>query len=657
MMKRWFGALALLLLIQVPVLPTSPAPSGDEYLRSPRLGITFINSADHPISDQRYKQALFLGAGWTRWPLYWDRLETSPGGFNWGAYDQLVSGDVRNGLRTNAILMGRPAFYQQGSSITGLNSPVFSDGSDTAAPGKFVNPENKWAVFVSEAVNRYKPGGLLAQQQGWQPEQGVTVWEAWNEPDFPLFWGGGVQDYARLLKVTYLAAHHADPAARVMFGGLAYTNPQVNDWLARVLEIYAQDPQREQNDWYMDIVAVHSYTYARRSGEVVRRARENLARYNLTRPIWLNENGVPVWDDYPGPTWAGSQPESRRFRATAQQQAAYVVQSAAYAWAEGADVVMYHQLYDDCGNQRAGTDFPPHNGDICTGGAACWGDAHGLFRNPREADCFRQHPLPGSPRPAAFAYQTLGRVFGAGGFTASAAQTASSRGVVLAFERGSQRIYVAWNRGLQAVSVEIPAVQESARLFTLTGDALPLSPVEGVYRINLPPATPDDFPHLQAGDVAGIGGAPFILVEGEASEAPTPAPFNPALVPMDVPLSPPGVFTATPNLAQNAAPRPTVDPARDQTPPVAAVNPLPVVSPAAFVVSWGAQDDSGIAGYLVWVRIDGGEWQPWLETAETQAEYSGEAGRKYEFAVWAVDLAGNWSMNTELEPQAVTAVQ
>jgi hypothetical protein len=84
---------------------------------------------------------------------------------------------------------------------------------------------------------------------------------------------------------------------------------------------------------------------------------------------------------------------------------------------------------------------------------------------------------------------------------------------------------------------------------------------------------------------------------------------------------------------------------------------LPVISPAVFMVSWGARDNSGVDYYLVWVRVNGGEWQPWLETSATSAEYAGESGNTYEFAVWAVDLAGNWSLNTELTPQAVTHVE
>jgi hypothetical protein len=76
-----------------------------------------------------------------------------------------------------------------------------------------------------------------------------------------------------------------------------------------------------------------------------------------------------------------------------------------------------------------------------------------------------------------------------------------------------------------------------------------------------------------------------------------------------------------------------------------------------FTVRWQGQDEGGIAGYLIWVRVNGGDWQPWLETGETQADYTGAAGSTYEFAAWAQDSAGNWSADTEVITQATTAVR
>ncbi len=635
---------------QVP-LPTTPV-TRDGYVRAPQLGITFINSTDAPIKPERYQQALFLGTGWNRWPLYWDRVEYSPGQFNWTAYDLLVASDISNGLRTNAILLGRPSFHQNGASIEGLNASIFSDGSDMPGPGKAINPANGWATFVYGAVQRYRPEGILAQQQNWPPGTGIRIWEAWNEPDFPLFWTASAQDYARLLKVTYLAAHQADPGAQVMFGGLAAADS--TDWLRQTLAVIAQDPQAPHHNWYMDLVGVHSYTYARRSATVVESVRDTLAVFGLERRIWLNENGVPVWNDYPGPVWAGNDPDARVLRATMQQQAAFVIQSAAYAWSAGAEVVMLHQLYDDCGNQPGGTNFPPHNGNLCGGGGICSGDAHGLFRNTIDSSCFSQHPDPGSPRPAALAYRVLANVFGRGPFQPEGIQLYNQTGVVITFNRPAarERIYVAWNRSLQPVVLDLPANGQLATLYAMDGAELTLQPADDHYQITLPPATRDDFPFLDAGDGAAVGGPPFIIVE----QAVRPS-INPALPQFDVP----GV-TPRPAIVPTTGPivevvRPTVDPAQDTTPPTVTMTPLPVISAAEFTVSWSGQDDSGIANYLVWVRINGGEWEPWQDTIETSATYTGSSGNRYEFAAWAVDLAGNWSANTELAPQTATSVE
>jgi hypothetical protein len=355
---------------QVVPAPTS-VPAAFGMSRSERLGITFINSAQIHASEARYLNALQLGAGWNRYPVYWDKIERAPGQFTWSEYDRLVIADTRHRLRANAILIGIPSFHRNGSVPAGLNEPIFAHGGDFPRAGDNpINPANPWANFVYQAVQRYKPGGTLAQQQGWRGEEGVRVWEIWNEPDFPQFWSGGINAYARLLKTAYIVIKLADPDAQVMFGGLLF--PTEENWLARVLAIFINDPFAAQNNFYFDIVAVHSYTDPWRSGWLVLYVRQTLIAYQLRKPIWLNESGVSVWDDYPGPTWARTADE-RRNLATADQQAWYFVQSSAYAWSEGADVVFFHQLYDDCGDQPAGTNFPPHDGSLCLGGRAVLG--------------------------------------------------------------------------------------------------------------------------------------------------------------------------------------------------------------------------------------------------------------------------------------------
>ncbi len=186
--------------------------AAQEYLRSPRLGITHISLAEEATSEDRYQKALVLGAGWNRWPLYWDRVEPQPGVYDWAAYDRLVREDLAHGLRIDAILLGRPAFASDGGRIAGLELPVFADGSDYPEAGKALNPDNLWANFVYQVVARYRPGGLLAQADARPPSWGVRVWEIWNEPDADSFWQNGIADYARLLKVAYIVGETGRPA-------------------------------------------------------------------------------------------------------------------------------------------------------------------------------------------------------------------------------------------------------------------------------------------------------------------------------------------------------------------------------------------------------------------------------------------------------------
>ncbi|MGJ3239626.1 MAG: hypothetical protein ACFE0Q_13030 [Anaerolineae bacterium] len=634
---------------QVQPTPVSDQPyTGRQFMRSDRLGITFINSAQIEFDNERYQNALLLGAGWTRWPLYWDQVQQGANEWDWSAYDELVIQDVRYNLNINAILLGRPQFFADGDSIAGLNQPIFADGTDTPGAGKAINPNNLWAIFVYEAVERYKPGGVLAQRQGWADGQGITLWEVWNEPDLPQFWRGGIIAYARLLKTAYLAAHLADPNTDVMFGGLLYNSP--DNWLARVLAIYEGDPLARQNNWYMDAVAVHSYSYPWRSGWLTRYVTQTMIAYNIDRPIFVNETGISVWDDYPGPVWTEA-PEQRLRLGTADQQAWYFIQSTTYAWAEGADVVFFHQLYDDCGDQAAGTNFPPNNGDLCSNGQACFGDAYGLFRNTSESICYSQHPNPGTARPAAAAFRMMAQVFGNAPFE-YVDDTRLDGNSIFEFRRpeSNERILVIWNRRFEPNNAVITAANDSATLYTMTRTTT-LQAQDGAYVIPLRAAEPDSYPEIEPIDISAIAGEPVILVETIEGEAPDIEATSEVAIgeTSGSVISP----TATPGPIFN----PTVAPEDDTIAPVTFIEPLPEISARTFLVTWGAQDNGEIARYVVWVQVNEDEWTPWLETARTEGIYTGTPGNTYRFAVWAVDVAGNWSRNVNLQAQAETTVQ
>ncbi len=624
------GLLMIAALVVRPDIQGSTATTEGKAI-GPDFGVVFMSSAEDPADAQQYQNALATGATWNRWPFYWPTIEQAPDIYDWSAQDATVLTDIATGLQINAILLGTPPFYTTGPSeiavgerpagqVTlfaperatpvGLYAPIFTDGTDIPGLGKTINPANVWAEFVFSAVDRYRPGGVLAQQHGWPAGVGITHWEMWNEPDLLIFWDGTLADYARLLKVGYLTAKQADPNAQVLFGALA-NNTNWLSYFDEVLAIYDADPLAPTYNYFHDILATHSYFVAWRSWWHVDRARTSLAARGLEKPIWLNESGVPAWNDYPGPTW---DPTSG-LRATTSEQADYVIQSAMYARYGGADAVFHFQLYDGCGNQPAGTDFPPHNGELCDANGnliydpqyPCAGDANGLFSNPTDAACFTQHPSPESPRPHFNAFQVLTTYFTdvepLWWLRPDNPDWESARQEWLAFYRPGtgERLVGLWARFGTPETAVVPATAASALLITPDGQTQNIPAVNGAYTLTLPQATNQNA--FWDPDLYAIGGRPHLLLETDTV--------------------PPVVNISGPAIAYNAIP-----------------------------LNWSGDDGlgSGVDNFDIWYRVDGGQFQPWLTgTKLTSGVFPAEPGHTYLFSLTARDRAGNVSSSATWE--------
>ncbi len=94
----------------------------------------------------------------------------------------------------------------------------------------------------------------------------------------------------------------------------------------------------------------------------------------------------------------------------------------------------------------------------------------------------------------------------------------------------------------------------------------------------------------------------------------------------------------------------------DSTPPESSICSSPdTVYDCNFVVNWTAGKDtlSGVAGYNIRVKEEGGEWEDWLKNHTKQsAVFNGEPKKKYYFEAGAVDSAGNvepFTGNSECE--------
>jgi len=239
-----------------------------------------------------------------------------------------------------------------------------------------------------------------------------------------------------------------------------------------------------------------------------------MIEFGIMRPIWLNESGATIWDDYPGATWLTDQPAERRDAITAEEAANLFIQGAAWAYAEGAQVVFWFQLYDDCGNQPPGTDFPPDASALCQADQPCSGESFGIYSNPPGSVCFSQHPEPNSARPIAAAYQLVSEIFGTVPFSPrGVVDTQSYNGIVtITFSRPQtdERIVVLWNTRRREIILNYPALGSQADVYSL--DVVEhIQASFGIYTLRLEPSQTDRVPPDDG--IIPNGGAPLILIE------------------------------------------------------------------------------------------------------------------------------------------------
>ena len=524
-MVRWWklpviAVAAILIACSAPQLlaPTGGLPAfGEEIHRlepsdvgAERFGIDFISSVDvlknnYASLSQRYSLALQTGANWNRWPFYWPDIEAHDGDFNFVYHDFLVNSDLARGIHVNAVLMNSPGWattafqplnepqgvygptprlgqksplpleglgvYQPTAASPAtypprnLYTPIFTDGTDVPGPGKVINSQNYWARFVYDTVDHFRGR--------------VDCWELWNEPDVKPtetngwfgFWSGTVQDYARLLKVGYVAAKFADSSATVMMGGMSYwCNPA---FFGQLLDQIRLDPAAASNNYYFDVSAWHWYSRASQMYDMVIQTRSTLAAEGMGgKPIWVNETGIPVWND---PTslrqeYAGS--------GTMDEQASYVIQALAYGLAAGVEKSFCFQEFDD-GNA----------------------EIFGLIRN---SDFW--------PRPAYTALRVASEYFES--YTSVSKATSGNVEQIVFWGTPKGKVTVLWNKSPANLTYVVTPTPGATRSYLVdkAGNIVSLYPQSQGYSIFLPPATNNNNHTGDPNDYI-VGGSPYLLVE------------------------------------------------------------------------------------------------------------------------------------------------
>lgn len=437
----------------------------------PRFGIVeaFVNPA----------AATEAGAGYTRIVLRWDVIQPASRD-DWkpaNVPDPLIAAELAADRQVVAVLIGTPAW-------AAVNP---ADGA------RAVPDMDAWAAFTRRMAQHYR--GRIGH------------WIIWNEPDVweadhpGQTWTGTVEEYAHLLKTAYLAFKDVDPAQQVHIAGLTY----FWDWahgrtryLDRLLDVLVADRDAAAHGFYFDAVIYHLYFNPSQTPQVLAEAQAALRRRGIAgKELWINETNAPPSDDPQEPPWSPP-----RFKITQDEQAAFVIQEFALAFAAGADRVSVYKLRNT----------PDHPESI---------EPYGLLRGDD------------SPRPAFTAYKTATTYL-----RDFETVRRERRGEVEAvtFERGERTTTVLWTIGPRPARVAVRAIAAEALLVNERGEAQPLRATNGAYLIDLPAAACSNTPCI-------IGGAPRLLVEAAAARGRAALLLSPPPVPTPTPQAPRGPRT------------------------------------------------------------------------------------------------------------------
>jgi hypothetical protein len=217
-------------------------PPGTSKAEAERLKAINVDAymAAFPAIVQSLKES---GAGWARVYIDWAQIEPNDplGGspiYNWTLYDSQLSQVALAGVQMIATISNPPAWASV-NPTTGINC---SNRIRADKKQDFYN-------FLTATVNRYKTAPYT-----------INVWEILNEPDaidgYRCTTGGsnyGMHgaEYADLLQGAYPVVKTANPAAKVIMGGISY------DWFYLSSTDPYQDgsPQGKFNRYFTDDIA------------------------------------------------------------------------------------------------------------------------------------------------------------------------------------------------------------------------------------------------------------------------------------------------------------------------------------------------------------------------------------------------------------------
>lgn len=302
----------------------------------------FLNTSEEADVTNALDAEVEMGATWTFtaaiWALFEPHGPTSAANDPTGAWlilDKWISAAHDRGLNvlvqpvmstnggTPPAWAGHrvPANCGEAQTWTDPWGASFSRGDGCGVPGPANAPSdmNALASWYSKLVQRYRPGGDLAQAKGWTDGYGVRAWEVDNEPDDYGLWYAEIDDYAEVFTRAAAAIHAADPDALVVGPG---ASGDADDFLRGVLDKrmqaasldYKLNGQQFAIGPLVDVLSMHHYDAApggASGAKVADTVARQLAWWNLYanfpgQPEFAYSTAKPLWHTEGNPDYAGS---------------------------------------------------------------------------------------------------------------------------------------------------------------------------------------------------------------------------------------------------------------------------------------------------------------------------------------------------------------
>lgn len=470
----------VLLAVLILNLEQSTLQAQERPERSWRFGV--IESYESPSHADR------LNVGWTRIIFHW--AEVQAGGVDsWSpsVNANLIDTEIEAGRMVVGLLIGIPNWAMDES---GLPQGLWAPPND---------PSNTWARYVEMVVSRYR--------------EKIDHWIIWNEPDIledaiAHSWNGTVSDFVQLQRIAYKVAKAANPEAIIHLPAFTYWSDYQagsEQYMARLLDEIQEDPQAAANNHYFDVATAHLYFQPGQIYDLLTHFTDIMRVRGLQQPIWLVETNAPPIDD---PQWPVS---NWTLSVTQQEQAAFMPQAMALALAAGAERVGLYKLKDTDDDNKANP------------------EPFGLVR------------MDSSERPA-FATYRLAVGYLSGTFRAERERWDDIGQIRL--EQEGQTTTLLFSRLPEWKTARVTATGDQARLVDMWGTTKVVTPTNGMYTVNLQPASCSH----SIGDYCMIGGPDYYLIQSANIVRPTMTQ-TPSMTPASTPTHTPSTTATTASTA------------------------------------------------------------------------------------------------------------